>query len=70
MKTQLTFAVVILSLTIVGLLTLPSLYHQGLGVFGLGCGLLAVGFAWFIYYYEHKAYRPKSVRSTYLPPKR
>lgn len=48
MKFQLLVALAITVLTLLGLLTLPSLYHLTLGVFGLGCVSLALVFALFI----------------------
>lgn len=71
MKTQLTLAVIIVSLTVVGLATLPTVYHLATAVFGFGCASLALAFAGIIWHFdERKAYRPKRVRSTYLPPTR
>jgi hypothetical protein len=48
MKFQLLVALAITALTLLGLLTLPSLYHLTLAVFGLGCVALALFFALFI----------------------
>lgn len=48
MRAQILTALVITALTLLGLLTLPSLYHLTLGVFGLGCLALTLVFALFI----------------------
>ena len=48
MKIQILVALAITALTLLGLLTLPSLYHLTLGVFGLGCVALSLVFALFI----------------------
>lgn len=45
MRVQLLVALAITALTLLGLLTLPSLYHLTLGVFGLGCLALTLVFA-------------------------
>jgi hypothetical protein len=52
MKTQILMALALTALTLVGLLTLPSLYHLTLAVFGLGCVALSLVFALLIQWGE------------------
>jgi hypothetical protein len=45
MKFQLITALFVLTLTLVGILTLPTLMAQAVAIFGIGCSVLAIVFA-------------------------
>lgn len=45
MKFQLITALIVLALTLVGILTLPTLMAQAVAIFGIGCSALAIVFA-------------------------
>jgi hypothetical protein len=45
MKFQLITALIVLTLTLVGILTLPTLMAQAIAIFGIGCSTLAISFA-------------------------
>lgn len=45
MRFQLITALIVLTLTLVGILTLPTLMAQAIAIFGIGCSALAISFA-------------------------